>query len=292
MKKSCLLVAMAALLLSGCTANSGSQESQTTKSSSQQAAQVKKASSKKNVKRDRQKKTAATSQSSSSLPATSASSSAATNSSQNTAASRIAFLNQQLIKQLGQVVLPQADGLSSGSQQLNIRYQGNAANFTVYYSIGTTAKAFNVAALSAESPYAQFSKQTYSSVTAAQQQIGYRAAADFSGLPTVDLGSGNLTGTIDSGAGQRYLSWYEGRWFLTVHAAAVNQENPLPLAKQTAAFLEIYLLPTPRTYGRITFQAANTNDLNQEIIWQENNVVYQLKTQTPQTALKMAVSVK
>lgn len=291
MKKRWLLITAAALLLSGCGANSSNQEAASVKSSSQQAAQIKKSSSKKSVKADWPKKAAASSSSSSTV-ASSSSAAAATTSSQSTAGSRIASLNQQLTKQLGQVILPQADGASSGSERLNMRYQGNATNFTVYYSLGATAKDFNDASLSAESPYAQFSKQTYSSTAAAQEQIGYQAASNFSGLPTVALGSGNLTGMIDAGAGQRYLSWYEGRWFLTVHAAAVNQEDPLPLAKQTAAFLETYLLPVPHTYGRIIFQAANSNDLNQEIIWQEKNVVYQLKTQTPQTALKMAVSVK
>lgn len=133
MKKRWLLITAAALLLSGCGANSSNQDAASVKSSSQQAAQVKKSSSKKSVKADRPKKAAVSS----------SSSSAATTNSQSTAGSRIALLNQQLTKQLGQVILPQqAASASSGSERLNMRYQGDAANFTVYYSIGTTAQDF------------------------------------------------------------------------------------------------------------------------------------------------------
>jgi hypothetical protein len=102
-----------------------------------------------------------------------------------------------------------------------------------------------------------------------------------------------LTGTIDAGAGQQYLSWYEGNWFLTVHATTVNQEDPQSLAKEAVSFLAKNSLPAPENYGRVSFQTAIVDrQRDQLIIWQKGNAVYQLQTHTPQTALKMAVSIK
>ncbi|KRM89328.1 hypothetical protein [Liquorilactobacillus vini] len=284
MKKQLFFV-VALLLLSGCGGQSKQAVSATSKVNSSQTSAAKKSS----VTNSVEKSSAVTS----SASATTTSSSVSSQSSnQNQTYPRIILMNQQLVKALGQVVLPQVDGLDAGSQRLNVRYRGNAANFTIDYSVGSTAKDFNDSSLNQENPYAVYSKQTFENSTQAAQQINYRSADEFSGLPQTNLGYG-ITGTIDAGAGQRYLSWYEGNWYLTVHAAAVNQEDPTPLAKQTVAFLASNSLPAPQKYGRISFQTAITNrQRDQEIIWQKNNVVYRLQTHTPQTALKMAVSIK
>ncbi|WP_281166052.1 hypothetical protein [Liquorilactobacillus sicerae] len=273
MKKQLLLV-VALLILSGCGGKSKQTVSSTSQANSSQVLPTKKSSVAKNNKEF----------------STTTTSSVTTSQSQTYP--RIILMNQQLIKALGQVVLPQADGLDTGSQRLNVRYQGDAANFTIDYSVGSTAKPFNDPSLNQENPYAVYSKQIFSNSTQATQQINYRSADEFSGLPQTKLSYG-ITGATDAGAGQRYLSWYEGNWYLTVHATAVKQEDPTPLAKQTVAFLESNTLPTPQNYGRISFQTTIANrQRDQEIIWQKNNVVYRLQTHTPQTTLKMAVSIK
>lgn len=222
--------------------------------------------------------------------ATTSSSSSVTNQATNV--SRVTLMNQQLMRSLGQVPLPQTDGLENGSNRLNVYYQGDSNNFTINYSVGSRAKKFNDATLKQENPYAVYTKKTYESETTARQQIGYRSATEFKGLPTVDLGD-ELTGTIDAGAGQQYLSWYEGNWFLTVHATTVNQGDPQSLAKEVVSFLAKNSLPAPENYGRVSFQTAIVERQREQlIIWQKGNAVYQLQTHTPQTALKMAVSIK
>ncbi|MBP5845490.1 hypothetical protein J8137_23915, partial [Lactiplantibacillus plantarum] len=100
-----------------------------------------------------QKKTKATS-STSSRPQTAATRSSKTarerasaankSVTQPTATTRLAALNQQLTKTLGkQALVPQVDGLTSGSSKLNMRYSGDTANYTIHYSVGQQAQPFN-----------------------------------------------------------------------------------------------------------------------------------------------------
>lgn len=70
--------------------------------------------------------------------ATTSSSSSVTNQATNV--SRVTLMNQQLMRSLGQVPLPQTDGLENGSNRLNVYYQGDSNNFTINYSVGSRAK--------------------------------------------------------------------------------------------------------------------------------------------------------
>ena len=213
---------------------------------------------------------------------------------QPTATSRLAALNQQLTKTLGkQALVPQVDGLTSGSSKLNMRYSGDAANYTINYSVGQQAQPFNAAAVVDETAYATVTKTTYATTNAAAQQVGYRDNKSTAGLPTVDLGH-QITAHIDAGAGQRYIMWNEGRWSLTVHANMMHEDAGVALAKQAVATFEQVYLPAPQSVGAITFDAISSGSgpLDQVIQWQAGKVVYQVKAQEIATAIKMAASMQ
>ena len=287
-----LLVLPLAVLLVGCSSptHQDSKTSQTTTSAKATVSST-------------QKKTKATSSTSSrTQTATTRSSktareraSAANKSvTQPTATTRLAALNQQLTKTLGkQVLVPQVDGLTSGSSKLNMRYSGDAANYTIHYSVGQQAQPFNAAAVVDETTYATVTKTTYATTNAAAKQVGYRDNKSTAGLPTVDLGH-QITAHIDAGAGQRYIMWNEGRWSLTVHANMMHEDAGVALAKQAVATFEQVYLPAPQSVGAITFDAISSGSgpLDQVIQWQAGKVVYQVKAQEMATAIKMAASMQ
>ncbi|WP_258023179.1 hypothetical protein [Lactiplantibacillus plantarum] len=203
-------------------------------------------------------------------------------------------MNQQLTKTLGkQALVPQVDGLTSGSSKLNMRYSGDAANYTIHYSVGQQAQPFNATAVVDETAYATVTKTTYATTNAAAQQVGYRDNKSTAGLPTVDLGH-QITAHIDAGAGQRYIMWNEGRWSLTVHANMMHEDAGVALAKQAVATFEQVYLPAPQSVGAITFDAISSGSgpLDQVIQWQAGKVVYQVKAQEMATAIKMAASMQ
>ncbi|MCH8623482.1 hypothetical protein [Lactiplantibacillus plantarum] len=287
-----LLVLPLAVLLVGCSSptHQDSKTSQTTTSAKATVSST-------------QKKTKATSSTSSrTQTATTRSSktareraSAANKSvTQPTATTRLAALNQQLTKTLGkQALVPQVDGLTSGSSKLNMRYSGDAANYTIHYSVGQQAQPFNATAVVDETAYATVTKTTYATTNAAAQQVGYRDNKSTAGLPTVDLGH-QITAHIDAGAGQRYIMWNEGRWSLTVHANMMHEDAGVALAKQAVATFEQVYLPAPQSVGAITFDAisSGSGSLDQVIQWQAGKVVYQVKAQEMATAIKMAASMQ
>ncbi|KZT78057.1 hypothetical protein [Lactiplantibacillus plantarum] len=287
-----LLVLPLAVLLVGCSSptHQDSKTSQTTTSAKATVSST-------------QKKTKATSSTSSRPQAATTHSSktareraSAANKSvtQPTATSRLTALNQQLTKTLGkQALVPQVDGLTSGSSKLNMRYLGDAANYTINYSVGQQAQPFNAAAVVDETAYATVTKTTYATTNAAAQQVGYRDNKSTAGLPTVDLGH-QITAHIDAGAGQRYIMWNEGRWSLTVHANMMHEDAGVALAKQAVATFEQVYLPAPQSVGAITFDAISSGSgpLDQVIQWQAGKVVYQVKAQEMATAIKMAASMQ
>lgn len=223
---------------------------------------------------------------------TTTSNSTASNSNNSSTVTRLSVFNQQLRNALGNVILPTTDGLENGSNKLNVRYEGNQANYTISYSVGNTAYQLNDEAVSKEIPYVQLKKTSYGTSSEASAQVDYIKQNDLNGLPTIDLGH-NITGYEDAGAGQRYLSWYEGNWALTVHATAVNQQDPKTLAVQIVNMLESYRLPAPSQYGVIKADVNSSyGSRNQLIMWQQNNVIYQLNAHDITTAIKMAASMK
>ena len=207
-------------------------------------------------------------------------------------AQRLAAFNQSIRAQLGNVLLPTTPGLATTNGHLNVRYSGNAGSYTIYYSVGYTAKRLNDPTLSSQTPYLILSKKTYASKAAAAQAIRHYDDSSTAGLPTVDLGHG-LTGTIDAGAGQRYLTWKEGHWQLTVHAAAVNGEDPVPTARHIVELLEQFYLPAPDDRGTGTFEVSvGDGERPQVLTWMRGNVVYTMEAHSIDTLVQMAASLK
>ena len=305
-----------AMLLTGCGSSTTSSQKDTSSSSS-----VKTAKQHSNAKKTAKQAASQSSQSISSSPTTQSSSSTQSSASQSssTASSsaagsttnsltgqtkssdvnptgsdvqRLTAFNQSMRSKLGKnVLLPTTSGLSTSNGHLNVRYSGNADSYTIYYSVGYTAKSLNDATLSSQIPYLVFNKKTYASQSAAAQAIR-NYDLDTSGLATVDLGHG-IKGTIDAGAGQRYLTWKEGKWQLTVHAAAVNGEDPLPTAQYIVALLEQYYLPAPDDRGTGTFEVSvGDGERPQVLTWMRGNVVYTMEAHSTDTLVQMAASLK
>ncbi|KRN10591.1 lipoprotein [Liquorilactobacillus mali KCTC 3596 = DSM 20444] len=284
-----LLVLLSAGLLTAC-GNQKQASSSSKKISSEQTSVEK--SSNSSQKSSSKKSSASVAKSSSSVKNAISSSTSSSSDSSVASTNRLSTFNQQLRKALGTVILPTVDGLGTGSDKLNVRYEGNQANYTISYSVGSVARQFNDTAITSEIPYVQLKKTSYSTSSEASAQVDYVSQDDLQGLPTIDLGH-NITGYEDAGAGQRYLSWHEGKWSLMVHAAAVNQQNPKPLATNIVNMLESYRLPAPTQYGAIRADVASSyGSRNQVITWQQNNVVYQLSAHDITTAIKMAASMK
>lgn len=206
--------------------------------------------------------------------------------------SRIGQLNHQLQAALGDIALPQADGLDKGSSNLNVRYTGDTNNYQIFYSVGNRPSAFNATTLSKQNPYATLKKETFSSNAQAAAQINHIDAQSNKGLPTTDLGSG-LTGYSDMGAGNIHLLWNEGNWSLSVHAINIENQDPTPMAKKVVQLLNTYSLPAPNKYGQIQFDVnINPGARNQIIKWQDQNIVYTIEAHDPTTAIKFAASIK
>ncbi|KRL38183.1 lipoprotein [Liquorilactobacillus uvarum DSM 19971] len=205
---------------------------------------------------------------------------------------RITMLNRKLRTALGNVLLPTADGLTSGSRTMNVRYDGDTANYAIFYSVGEKAKSFNADDVAQETPYAEFTKRTYNTTEEAAQQIEHKTSADFKGLSTIDLDH-NIQGYLDARAGQRYLSWNEGNWSLTIYSTAAQEKKAEQMARKTVGLLERHVLPVPRLYGQVSFEAdKQSGQHNQTIIWQDEKTVFKLSAYDFETAIKMVASVK
>lgn len=206
--------------------------------------------------------------------------------------SRLGQLNHKLQTKLGNIALPQADGLTNGSANLNIRYTGDAKNYQIFYSVGNQPREFNAAVLTKENPYAILQKETFASNAQAAEKINHINADANKGLPATDLGSG-ITGHSEMGAGNIHLVWNEGNWSLSVHAINIENQDPKPMAKQIVQLLNTYRLPAPNQYGQIQFDVnIIPGDRNQIIKWQEQNIVYTITAHDPTTAIKLAASIK
>lgn len=201
---------------------------------------------------------------------------------------RLSELNVSIRNNLGNILLPSANGLDSAPGYLNIRYTGDANNFSVDYIVSYNPYGLNDGAISGHVPYATFVKKTYDSESAAANDVPYQSADSSSGLPKVDLGH-NISGVMDSGAGQRYLQWNEGRWSFVVHASAVVGEDPVPTAQHVVDLLERYYLPAPSTKGGGQLEATASENV---LTWNKGNVLYTLKGKNIDTLVKMAASVK
>lgn len=215
-----------------------------------------------------------------------------TNKNTNSNNNRLNDLNSSLKDKLGNIKLPQNDGLKTPTNNLNIRYVGDKSNFQIFYSVGNSAAEFNDTSLTQQNAYAVFEKQSFNSKDNASSQINYLSADTIKGLPSIDLGS-KITGYKDNGAGNTHLMWNEGRWSMSVHGVSINNQDPVPMAKQAVSLLNSYSLPVPKNIGQLSFDVTiDQGSRNQIITWQDGSNVYSIKTNQPDTAIKMAASIK
>lgn len=146
-------------------------------------------------------------------------------------------------------------------------------------------------------PIATVEGTEYKNATLAGKEINYQQV-DLSGhqIPPVDLGR-NIKAEEDAGAGHGYLNWNEGRWYITMDSPNnpeyKNKTYPdsKQLAKQIVAYLDQYLLPAPQKVGMIAIDNWN-NNMETIITWQQNQMVYQVTSSDPMTALKVAVAMR
>lgn len=289
MKGKILIMLAASLLLTGCSQSNKSTSSESAAGSSkvsQKSSSSKKASSKSSSV----KKSASSSSTSKSRSSASSKASGWNQTTSN--AARLSTFNSEIKKQLGSVLLPSVTGLASDSGYLNVRYSGNSSSYTVYYSVGYTAKTLNDPSLSGQTPYLVLTKQTYASASAAQAAVeNVQSKSNLQGLPTTNLGSG-ITAWTDAGAGQRYVTFNEGNWQFTVHGAAVNGEDAEATAKNLVALLNSYYLPAPDK-GKGTFEVSVADgETPQTLTWAKGSSLYKLQAHSTDTLIKTAASLK
>lgn len=154
-----------------------------------------------------------------------------------------------------------------------------------YYEVGE-AVPLNDPSLNGQTPVAQFQRKIFNSSAAAQNEVGQ--TYDPNGQQ-VDLGY-NITGYQSAGAGSSFLMWQEGNWSLAVQANNLEQENPVPLAKQTVEYLEQAFLPVPHDAGQISLRVATGDYQSNRVVWQDNQTMYTIMNADSMSSLKMAVS--
>ena len=278
MKKTKLLIfGVLAVLLAGCGNNQATSKKDTTTDSTTTSA--KKESKKKHTN----------SNSSSSASSTDKKNDQTKSDTTTTNLTRLQQLNNELTKALGQVILPQVDGLSNADHdKVNVRYIGDNRNYSIYYSLGYNAYPFNDEHLKQHVPYAVLSKKTYDTQAQARENIHYFDVTQSQDLPKVDLGY-KIEGVLDSGAGQSYLQWNEGNWSLSVHASAYNGQETIPTGRQIVSLLEQQMLPAPNDRGSFAVDMT-TNEVT--LTWMKENIVYTLEGKDVNTLVSMAASLK
>lgn len=174
----------------------------------------------------------------------------------------------------------------SGGKPIGIAVSEESQLLTVTYYVVEKATPLNDPILNDQSPIAQFQRKIFSTKEAAKDEVGQ--TYDPNGQP-VDLGY-DITGYQTAGAGSSFLMWQEGNWSLAVHANNLEQESPLPLAKQTVEYLERVFLPIPHEVGQISFRVTPSDYQANQVVWQDNQTVYTIMNADSMSSLKMAVS--
>lgn len=108
-----------------------------------------------------------------------------------------------------------------------------------------------------------------------------------------DLGHG-IKGYSEGTAGHTHFGWKEGNWTLAIKSVTADEMKNSAIAKKMVNYLESHSLPAPKDTGMIFVNYPKGGDsVNVDIRWQENKMVYQLKTDhVPLDALEMTISVK
>lgn len=106
-----------------------------------------------------------------------------------------------------------------------------------------------------------------------------------------DLGYG-ITGYGEGAAGSQYFGWEEGNWLFSISSVSEDQMDNPGIAKKIVEYLEDHYLPAPEGQGVVYIQyPQGGEEVNVDIRWQVNNIVYQLRTtRVPLEALEMTVS--
>ncbi|MBP2057738.1 major membrane immunogen (membrane-anchored lipoprotein) [Lactobacillus colini] len=204
--------------------------------------------------------------------------------------SRFAKINAEIAKKFPSLPLPRTSGLDMDSNTINARYSKNNNQVTIYYSVGNKAKAVNDPSLNKELPYLVYSQISNLDSAELDSRINYQNQA--SGLPTVKLNDG-ITATEQSGAGQRYLTWNKDNWSFTVHASAVNNQDPKPIANKLIALLNSYKLPQMDKKAAITITVGEGyGSLNNQMYFQKDGKLYHLQAHSLKTMLKMASTIR
>lgn len=106
-----------------------------------------------------------------------------------------------------------------------------------------------------------------------------------------NLGYG-ITGYGEGAAGTQQFSWQEGNWLFSIRSVSEDQMDNPGIAKKIVAYLEDHYLPAPKDHGIVYIQyPQGGEEVHVDIRWQDNNIIYQLKTtRVPLEALEMVVS--
>ncbi|WP_201346740.1 hypothetical protein, partial [Lactobacillus nasalidis] len=213
-------------------------------------------------------------------------SAASSSQSTSTSADRIGTLTSQLRAKLPGMLLPTADGLGQGSENLNVRYTSSASKNVVYYSVGTSPLALNDSQIASEKPYAVLTENK--NVADASSLINYQEAK--TSLPAVKIASG-VTGTEEGAAGSTYLQFNQGQWSFVVRASNVEGQKPLPTAQKLLALYQQYGLPNATAKSSVQVDVGESlGSLNTVITWAKGSSVYQLNAHSTETAFKMLKS--
>lgn len=174
----------------------------------------------------------------------------------------------------------------SGGKTIGITASEQEGVLTVNYYVVNEETPFNDPALNGQTIIAQYQRQNYPSKADAQNAVGQ--TYDPNGTQ-VDLGH-NIIGYQTAGAGSNFLVWKEGNWGLGVQGNNLDQENPIPLAKQVVEYLEGAFLPVPRDAGQISLRVTSGDYQSNRVVWQENQTVHTITNGDSMSSLKMAVS--
>lgn len=275
MMKKYLLLCSALFVLAAC--NSGNNDSKDSTTKSTAAATVKSSS----VRSEKSDSSTSTNSSATSSTKTATSSSGTDSTHGNHAMSAM----DELQANYPNDKFPDPAAVSE-EKQIGITATEEQGILKVNYYVVNEETPFNDPSLKNQTPVAYFQRQSFDSKETAQNEVGQTYDANGQ---QVDLGH-TITGYRSAGAGSSFIMWKEGNWSLAVQANNLEQEDPVPLAKQTVEYLEGAFLPVPRDAGQISLRVAKGDYQSNRVVWQNNQTVYTIMNSDSMSALKMAVS--
>ena len=174
--------------------------------------------------------------------------------------------------------LPEQLPLSSNELQLSAETHLESDTYRVTFFESKKAIPVNSNQLNDSNiakPIAVIEAHQYDSEKEAKSQIGYISPEDIqTGGEPIDLGY-SIKGYGEAGAGNKWLNWHEGRWYLQVHASNIDGNSDyVPLAKRMVAYLEENMLPAPNEVGTIKADVDPEKVENNRVSWQEGTTVY------------------